>query len=59
MDYKRIREGLKYLEGSSTEEIMRRKLVLMAKTRKEFDKAIGPVQFALSYREKSIVTGSC
>ena len=50
-----MREGLKSLEDSKDDEMLYMELVLRAKMRREFDKVLGPVQFAMSYREKVII----
>jgi hypothetical protein len=43
------------LEEERDNEMLYMELVLRAKMRKEFDKAFGPVKFAMSYRDKLIV----
>ncbi len=50
-----MRNGLKSLEDSKDDEMLYMELVLRAKMRREFDKVLGPVQFAMSYREKVII----
>lgn len=50
-----MREGLKSLEDSRDDEMLYMELVLRAKMRREFDKVLGPVRFAMSYREKVII----
>ncbi|WP_166391099.1 DUF6659 family protein [Candidatus Nitrosotalea sp. TS] len=50
-----MREGFKSLEDSRDDEMLYMELVLRAKMRREFDKVLGPVQFAMSYREKVII----
>ena len=50
-----MREGLRSLEDSRDDEMLYMELVLRAKMRREFDKVLGPVQFAMSYREKVII----
>ncbi|MGB9002545.1 MAG: DUF6659 family protein [Nitrosotalea sp.] len=50
-----MKEGLKSLEDSRDDEMLYMELVLRAKMRREFDKVLGPVQFAMSYREKVII----
>ncbi len=50
-----MRDGLKSLEDSRDDEMLYMELVLRAKMRREFDKVLGPVQFAMSYREKIII----
>ncbi|MDE1827366.1 MAG: hypothetical protein KGH83_07245, partial [Thaumarchaeota archaeon] len=43
-----MREGFKSLEDSRDDEMLYMELVLRAKMRREFDKVLGPVQFAMS-----------
>ncbi len=50
-----MREGLKSLEDRRDDEMLYMELVLRAKMRREFDRVLGPVQFAMSYREKVII----
>lgn len=50
-----MRDGFKSLEDSRDDEMLYMELVLRAKMRREFDKVLGPVQFAMSYREKVII----
>ncbi|MGB6464094.1 MAG: DUF6659 family protein [Nitrosotalea sp.] len=50
-----MRGGLRSLEDSRDDEMLYMELVLRAKMRREFDKVLGPVQFAMSYREKVII----
>ncbi len=50
-----MKEGIKSLEDPRDDEMMFMELVLRAKMRKEFDKVLGPVQFAMSYRDKIII----
>ncbi|SRR5579875_86821 len=50
-----MRQGLKSLEETRDGEMLYMELVLRAKMRRDFDKVLGPVQFALSYREKVII----
>jgi hypothetical protein len=50
-----MREGLKSLEESKDDEMLYMELVLRTKMRREFDHVLGPVKFAMSYREKAIV----
>ncbi len=50
-----MREGLKSLEDSRDDEMLYMELVLRTKMRREFDHVLGPVKFAMSYREKAIV----
>ena len=47
-----MKEGFSSLEDSRDDEMLYMELVLRAKMRKEFDKVLGPVEFAMSYREK-------
>ena len=47
-----MKEGVKSLEDTRDDEMMYMQLVLRAKMRREFDKVLGPVEFALSHREK-------
>ena len=50
-----MRDGLKSLEDSKDDEMLYMELVLRTKMRREFDHVLGPVKFAMSYREKAIV----
>jgi hypothetical protein len=50
-----MKPGYKSLEEERDNEMLYMELVLRAKMRKEFDKAFGPVKFAMSYRDKLIV----
>jgi hypothetical protein len=50
-----MREGIKSLEDQKDSEMLYLELVLRAKMRREFDKVLGPVEFAMSYREKVII----
>ena len=50
-----MREGTKSLEENKDDEMLYMELVLRAKMRHEFDKVLGPVQFAMSYREKVVI----
>ncbi len=50
-----MRSGLKSLEDSKDDEMLYMELVLRTKMRREFDNVLGPVKFAMSYREKAIV----
>lgn len=47
-----MKKGIKSLEDTKDDEILYLELVLRAKMRREFDNILGPVQFAMSYREK-------
>jgi hypothetical protein len=50
-----MREGIKSLEAQKDDEMLYMELVLRAKMRREFDKVLGPVEFAMSHREKVII----
>lgn len=50
-----MREGLKSLEDVGDDEMLYMELVLRAKMRRDFDRVLGPVQFAMSYREKIVI----
>ncbi len=50
-----MKEGLKSLEDTRDDEMLYMQLVLRAKMRREFDRVLGTVEFALSYREKVII----
>ncbi len=50
-----MRDGFRSLEETGDDEMLYMGLVLRAKMRREFDKVLGPVQFAMSYREKVII----
>jgi hypothetical protein len=50
-----MKDGLKSLEDSKDDEMLYMELVLRTKMRREFDHVLGPVKFAMSYREKAIV----
>jgi hypothetical protein len=50
-----MREGIRSLEDQKDDEMLYMELVLRAKMRREFDKVLGPVEFAMSYREKVII----
>lgn len=50
-----MKEGVKSLEETRDDEMLYMQLVLRAKMRREFDKVLGSVEFALSYREKVII----
>ncbi len=50
-----MREGVKSLEDQKDDEMLYMELVLRARMRREFDKVLGPVQFAMSYRERVII----
>jgi hypothetical protein len=50
-----LREGLKSLEDPKDDEMLFMELALRVRMRKEFDKQLGRVKFAMSLREKVIV----
>lgn len=50
-----MKSGYQSLEEERDNEMLYMELILRAKMRKEFDKAFGPVKFAMSYRDKLIV----
>ncbi|MDH2908477.1 MAG: hypothetical protein PXX83_10350 [Candidatus Nitrosotalea sp.] len=50
-----MKSGLKSLEDFRDDEMLYMELVLRAKMRKEFDKVLGPVKFAMSYRDMLII----
>lgn len=50
-----LREGLKSLEDPKDDEMLFMELALRVRMRKEFDKQLGSVKFAMSFREKVIV----
>ena len=50
-----MKEGLKSFEDTKDDEMLYMELVLRTKMRREFDHVLGPVKFAMSYREKAIV----
>ena len=50
-----MREGIKSLGAKKDDEMLYMELVLRAKMRREFDRVLGPVEFAMSYREKVII----
>ena len=50
-----MREDKKSLEDKKDDEMLFMELVLRTKMRKEFDKQLGPVKFAMSYRDKAVV----
>lgn len=50
-----LREGLKSLEDPKDDEMLFMELALRVRMRKEFDKQLGQVKFAMSFREKVIV----
>jgi hypothetical protein len=50
-----MRPGFNSLEDSRDDEMLYMELVLRARMRKEFDKVLGPVKFAMSYRDRLII----
>ena len=50
-----MKEGKKTLEDTKDDEMLFMELVLRTKMRKEFDKQLGAVKFAMSYRERAVV----
>ncbi|MGQ0795737.1 MAG: DUF6659 family protein [Nitrosopumilaceae archaeon] len=50
-----MREGKTPLEDEKDDEMLFMELVLRTKMRKEFDKQLGAVRFAMSYRDKAVV----
>jgi hypothetical protein len=50
-----MREGIRSHEAQKDDEMLYMELVLRAKMRREFDKVLGPVEFAMSYRKKVII----
>jgi Family of unknown function (DUF6659) len=50
-----MKPGFQSLEDARDDEMMYMELVLRAKMRREFDKVLGPVKFAMSYRDKLII----
>ncbi len=50
-----MKEGVEPLESQKEDEVLFMELALKAKMRKEFDKQLGSVNFAMSLREKAIV----
>ena len=50
-----MKEGKKPLEDTRDDEMLFMELVLRTKMRKEFDKQLGAVKFAMSYRERAVV----
>ncbi|MGB9125640.1 MAG: DUF6659 family protein [Nitrosotalea sp.] len=50
-----MKSGFQSLEDARDDEMMYMELVLRAKMRREFDKVLGPVKFAMSYRDKLII----
>ena len=50
-----LKEGLKSLEDPKDDEMLFMELALRVRMRKEFDKQLGPVKFAMSFREKVVI----
>src|SRR3972149_4200475 len=50
-----MKEDKKPLEDIKDDEMLFMELVLRTKMRKEFDKQLGAVKFAMSYRDKAVV----
>ena len=50
-----MKEGLKSLEETKHDEMMFMELALRVRMRRDFDKELGRVHFAMSYREKVII----
>lgn len=50
-----MKEGIRSLEDQRDDELLYMELVLRAKMRREFDKVLGAVEFAMSYRKKVII----
>ncbi len=50
-----MKPGFQSHEDPRDDEMLYMELVLRAKMRKEFDKVLGPVKFAMSYRDKLII----
>ncbi|MGH9998925.1 MAG: DUF6659 family protein [Nitrosopumilaceae archaeon] len=50
-----MRKGVEPLENPKQSEILFMELALRVKMRKEFDGQMGPVKFAMSYREKAVI----
>ena len=48
-------EGKKTLEDTKKDEMLYLELALRVKMRQEFDDELGPVRFAMSYRDKVLV----
>ena len=48
-------EGKKTLEDTKKDEMLYMELALRVRMRQEFDSELGPVRFAMSYRDKVIV----
>lgn len=50
-----MNEGKKTLEDTKKDEMLYMELALRVRMRQEFDSELGPVRFAMSYRDKVIV----
>jgi len=50
-----MKEGLKSLEEAKQDEMMFMELALRVRMRRDFDKELGHVHFAMSYRDKVII----
>ncbi len=50
-----MKEGLKSLEETKHDEMMFMELALRVRMRRDFDKELGRVHFAMSYRDKVII----
>jgi hypothetical protein len=50
-----MKPGFESLEDARDDEMMYMELVLRAKMRREFDKVLGPVKFAMSYRDNILL----
>lgn len=48
-------QGKKALEDTKKDEMLYMELALRVKMRQEFDEELGPVRFAMSYRDKVLV----
>lgn len=49
-----MKEGVETLESEKDDEMLFMELALRVKMRKEFDKQLGPVRFALASRERAL-----
>lgn len=50
-----MNEGKKPLEDTKKDEMLYMELALRVRMRQEFDSELGPVRFAMSYRDKVVV----
>ncbi|HJU14192.1 MAG TPA: DUF6659 family protein [Candidatus Nitrosotalea sp.] len=50
-----MRDGIRSLEDTKDGEMLYMELVLRTKMRRDYDRVLGPVKFAMSYREKVII----